>query len=68
MSDISLKFGRKVKEIRLKKKMSQGDLAKILGVHLTYISSVERGVRNMALNNIERLAKSLGVPIKELVK
>jgi len=68
MSDISLKFGRKVKEIRLKKKMSQGDLAKILGVHPTYISSVERGVRNMALNNIERLAKSLGVPIKELVK
>jgi transcriptional regulator with XRE-family HTH domain len=68
MSDISLKFGRKVKEIRLKKKMSQGDLAKILGVHPTYISSVERGVRNMALNNIERLAKALSVPIKELIK
>ena len=68
MSDISLKFGRKVKEIRLKKKMSQGDLAKILGVHPTYISSVERGVRNMALNNIERLAKALNVPIKELIK
>jgi transcriptional regulator with XRE-family HTH domain len=68
MSDISLKFGRKVKEIRLKKKMSQGDLAKILGVHPTYISSVERGIRNMALNNIERLAKALNVPIGDLIK
>jgi transcriptional regulator with XRE-family HTH domain len=68
MSDISLKFGRKVREVRLKKKMSQGDLAKILGVHPTYISSVERGVRNMALNNIERLARALNVPIEELIK
>ena len=68
MSDISLKFGKKVKEIRLKKKMSQGDLAKILGVHPTYISGIERGVRNMALKNIERLAKSLGVKIEELIK
>ncbi len=48
--------------------MSQADVAKILGVHSTYISSIERGVRNMALKNIERLAKSLGVPIEELIK
>ena len=68
MSDISFKFGKRVREIRLKKKMSQGDLAKILGVHPTYISGIERGVRNMALKNIERLAKSLGVSIEELLK
>jgi transcriptional regulator with XRE-family HTH domain len=68
MSDISSKFGKKVKEIRLKKDMSQADLAKILGVHPTYISGIERGVRNMALKNIERLAKSLGVPIEDLIK
>ena len=68
MSEIAIKFGKKVKEVRLKKKMSQGGLAKILGVHPTYISSVERGIRNMALNNIERLAKALGVPIEELIK
>ena len=68
MSDISNKFAKKVKEIRLRKKMSQGDLAKILGVHPTYISGIERGVRNMALKNIERLAKALGVPIEDLIK
>lgn len=68
MMDISAKFGQRVREIRLKKKMSQGDLAKILGVHPTYISGIERGVRNMALKNIERLSKALGVPIEDLIK
>jgi transcriptional regulator with XRE-family HTH domain len=67
MSDISLKFGKRVKEIRLKKDMSQAELAKILGVHPTYISGIERGVRNMALKNIERLANALNVPIGELI-
>ena len=68
MSDISNKFAKKVKEIRLKKKMSQGDLAKVLGVHPTYISGIERGVRNMALKNIEKLANALGVSVNDLLK
>jgi len=68
MSDISNKFAKRVKEIRLKKKMSQGDLAKILGVHPTYISGIERGVRNMALKNIEKLANALGVSVNDLLK
>ena len=65
--DISVKFGKKVKELRLQKKMSQGDLAKLLGVHPTYISGIERGVRNMVLKNIEKLAKALGVKPNELL-
>ena len=48
--------------------MSQAKLAEILGVHPTYISGIERGVRNMNLKNIERLAKALGVPIEDLMK
>jgi len=68
MTDISIKFGKKVKEIRLKKQMSQADLAKILDVHPTYISGIERGVRNMALKNIEKLAIALGVSINDLLK
>jgi DNA-binding XRE family transcriptional regulator len=58
MADISIKFGKKAKEIRLAKDMSQGDLAKILGVHPTYISGIERGVRNMALKNIRKISQS----------
>ena len=66
--DISVKFGKRVKMFRTQKKMSQGDLAKIFGVHPTYISGIERGVRNMSLKNIEKLAKALGVKIDELMK
>jgi len=65
--DITVKFGKRVKAIRLKKKLSQGDLAKILGVHPNYISGIERGQENMSLRSIERLAKALDVLIKQLV-
>ena len=68
MTNISTKFGKKVGEIRLKKNMSQADLAKILDVHVTYISGIERGLRNMSLKNIEKLAKSLEVSIEKLIK
>ncbi len=63
--NISTKFGKKVKEIRLKKFLSQGKLAKILKLHPTYISGIERGVRNLSLKNIEKLAKALNVKIKD---
>ncbi|MDP2703742.1 MAG: helix-turn-helix transcriptional regulator [bacterium] len=66
--DITKRFGYRVKELRLKKKLSQAALANRLGLHSTYISQVERGVRNMALKNIEKLAKALKVKVEELVK
>jgi transcriptional regulator with XRE-family HTH domain len=66
--DIVKKFGLKVKKVRLSKQMSQGDLAKILHVHPNYISGIERGLENMSLRNIERLAKALNVSVQELTK
>ncbi len=69
MSDsLYVKFGKRTKQLRLQKNMSQGGLAKILNVHPTYISGIERGVRNMSLKNIDRLAKALDVKITELLK
>lgn len=68
MTDIVTKFGKKVKEIRLNKHLSQARLAKILGVHPTYISGIERGLTNMGLKNLEKLAKALDVSIKNLIE
>jgi transcriptional regulator with XRE-family HTH domain len=68
MTDIAIKLGHRVKQLRLKRKMSQGKLAKILKVHPTYISGIERGIRNMTLKNIEKLAHALNVRIKDLIK
>ena len=61
------KFGKKVREIRLGKKLSQGKLAKILEVHPTYISGIERGLRNPSLITLEKIAKALGVSIEDLI-
>ena len=66
--DISAKFGKRVREIRLKKKMSQSDIAKGLGVSISYISQIERGLENLSLKGVEQLAKALGVSITELTK
>jgi transcriptional regulator with XRE-family HTH domain len=64
---ISKKFGKNLKKLRLEKKMSQGDIARALGVHRSYISGLERGIRNPTLINIERLAKALKMDIKRLL-
>jgi transcriptional regulator with XRE-family HTH domain len=59
--DISTKFGKRVRAIRLKKEMTQTDLAEKLRVSRNYISRIETGVENMSLKNIEKLARVLGV-------
>lgn len=68
MNNEVIKFGKKLKEIRLKKDLSQGDVAKILGVHRTYISGLERGVRNPSLLTVQKVAKALGIKSKELIE
>lgn len=62
-----IKFGKKLKEVRQKKNLSQGDVAKILGVHRTYISGLERGARNPSLLTVQKIAGALGVDIKKLL-
>ena len=46
---------------------TQEVLAEAAGVHRTYVGSVERGERNMGLDNLERFAEALGVSPKRLV-
>ncbi|RIK30842.1 MAG: XRE family transcriptional regulator [Chloroflexi bacterium] len=60
------KFGRRVRELRQAKGLSQEKLAELANLHRTYISSVELGERNVSLKNIEAFANALGVPITEL--
>jgi len=60
-------FSKRIKEVRLKKKLSQGDVAKILGVHRSYISGLERGARNPSLLTVQKVAKALGISAKELL-
>lgn len=54
-------FAKNVKELRLSMKLSQEELADKCGLHRTYISDIERGYRNVSIDNIGRIADGLGV-------
>ena len=63
---ILVKFGKKIREVRIKRGLSQEALADIANVHRTYIGMVERAEKNITLVNIQKLAKALKIDIKEL--
>ena len=60
-------FGDLVREHRNKQGLSQEELAEHTGLHRTYIGSIERGERNLALINIMKLSKALDVKPSELL-
>ncbi len=59
-------FGRHVRQIRLDRDETQEDVADRAGIHVTYLSGIERGVRNPSLTSIRALAAGLGVPVSKL--
>jgi len=63
----SKKLGKNLKMIRLKRKLSQGELSKSLNVDRAYISNIENGRMNPTLSTLEKIAQALKVSIKELV-
>ncbi|MEH7693973.1 helix-turn-helix domain-containing protein [Bacillus altitudinis] len=65
--NIKFQFGQKVRQVRLSQSMSQEKLAFECNLHRTYISDIERGTRNVALDNIEKIALALNVQPKDLL-
>ncbi len=61
-------FGLRLRELRSKADISQEALADRCGLDRTYISGLERGVRNPSLTCIFRVANGLNIQIEELVK
>lgn len=64
--DIVLLFGQRLREIRKEQGLSQEQLAFKAGLHRTYVGGIERGERNVALRNIQRLADALEVDVRVL--
>ena len=65
--DIQKRFGERLRQLRKQKDLSQEQLAAKADLHRTYISDIERGARNVSLQNIEKIAKALGMNTKDLM-
>ena len=64
-SDPRALFGKRVRELRTERGLSQERLAELSDLHRNYVGGVERGERNIGLLNIVRLAHAVGVrPVK----
>jgi len=59
-------FGRRVRELRKAQGYSQEGFAMLSGLDRSYFGGVERGERNVSLDNIAAIARALGTPIREL--
>jgi len=64
--DIRTRFGRAIRRVRQEQNINQEEAADRCGLHRTYYSGVERGVRNISLVNIEKIAKGLKKGLPEL--
>jgi transcriptional regulator with XRE-family HTH domain len=60
------RFGHAVRKRRQELGISQEELADRAGLHRTYIGDIERGARNLSLENIEKIAKAMEVSISNL--
>ncbi len=61
-------LAKNIRDLRLSKQLSQEELADICGLHRTYISDIERGNRNVSIDNIEKIAKGLDVDPSALLE
>lgn len=61
-------LSRNLRELRAAKGFSQEDLALEAGLHRTFVAHVERGARNISIDNIEKLAIALGVRCADLLR
>ena len=67
MEDIKVRFGKKVRELRLLKGISQEKLAELADLDRTYIPSIEGGKRNVSITVLEKLSKAFNISLSELL-
>ena len=63
---LNLEFGKKVLHLRQTKKVTQSTLAKSAGIHVTFLSGVEKGQRNVTVDTAQKIATALNVSLADL--
>jgi len=64
---VQVAFGAALRAFREERMLTQQRLAEMADLHTNYVSSVERGERNLSLHNIAKLAHALGIRVSALV-
>lgn len=67
MKSEQVKLGKNLKRIRTGKGISQGDIARTLKVGRSFITNIENGKTNPTLATIAKIAKAIGIPVKDLI-
>lgn len=68
MEDIRPRFGQAIRERRKALRISQEKFGAMCGLHRTYISSTERGEKNISIVNIQRIARAFKISLAELFR
>ena len=61
------KIGLRIKELRLKSKMTQEKLSELADIDISFLSEIECGKRNISLNTIEKISQALKIDINNLL-
>jgi transcriptional regulator with XRE-family HTH domain len=67
MPSLRKQLGLTIRRLRSKAGYSQEAFGDLVGLHRTYMGSVERGERNVSIDNIERIASALGITAGQLL-
>ena len=68
MKDVRMRFGRRLRELRTERKLSQEALSFEADLDRSYIGQVERGECNISIENIAKLARALKVKLSDLLR
>jgi transcriptional regulator with XRE-family HTH domain len=66
VEDIRVRFGRRLRKLRLKQGWTQVQLAKHLGLDRSYLADIERGKRNVSVVKLEIIARGFGLSLSML--
>ena len=68
MTEARALFGRRLKEARLRKGMTQAELSRLTGIAQPDVSQIERGLANCTIETMEKLAAAVDAPLHQLLK
>lgn len=65
-SEARLKLAATIRRLRRQQKWSQEKLAELCGLHPNYIGGIERGERNVSIDNIDKISRAFELRVKDL--